>query len=162
VARYDRIARLDVPTRGQAFPGWPVLRDLDGRERDADLGRRAYLRFLALRPVRRLLDHGFDSPDQASLDQQVNLVLKKVASLPARDRDRVQLTAYVNEVQRRVPGDLALATLALGEATEAMGHGFAATEFYRTALEIAETHQLSDEATRARTLITRTRPADQP
>jgi hypothetical protein len=162
VARYDRIARLESPPREQAFPGWPVFRDLEGRERDPDLGRRASLRFLALRPVRRLLDHGFDGPGQASLDQQIDVVLRRLNGLPADDADRARLTSYVEEVRRRVPGDLARATLALGEASESDGQLFAAEELYQTGLEVARAHQLQNEATRARELITRTRRAARP
>ena len=51
MARYDRIAPIPIPAREAAFPGWLMLRDLAGRERDPELARRARLRFLALRPL---------------------------------------------------------------------------------------------------------------
>jgi hypothetical protein len=149
VARYDRIAPLESPAREQAFGAWLVLRDLDGRERDPDLGRRAYLRFLALRPARRLLDQGFESPDQRSLEQQIDVVLRKLNALPPEDAERVRLAAYLKLVRRRSPADLSLATLAVGEVVESAGHVFAAEEFYHTGLEIAEAHQLRDVQARA-------------
>ena len=49
MARYDRIAPLSSPARDRAFPAWPVLRDIEGQDRDIDVCRRARLRFLALR-----------------------------------------------------------------------------------------------------------------
>lgn len=162
MARYDRIARLDPPTRDQAFPAWPVFRDIEERERDTDQGRRASLRFMALRPVRRLLDHGFDGPSQESLDQQIDTVLRKLNGLSADDEDRIRLTKYVEQVRRRDPGDLARATLALGEATESAGQLFAAEELYQTGLEIAQAHQLREDEARASGLITRTRRAALP
>ena len=55
MARYDRIAPIPIPAREAAFPGWLMLRDLAGRERDPELARRARLRFLALRPLLRVL-----------------------------------------------------------------------------------------------------------
>ncbi len=55
MARYDRIAPLTTPERDHAFPGWPVLRDIEGQDRDSDVCRRARLRFLALSPARRVV-----------------------------------------------------------------------------------------------------------
>ena len=65
MARYDRIAPIAAPARAAAFPGWLVLRDLQGRERDAELARRARLRFLALRPLRRVLALGLEGVSAA-------------------------------------------------------------------------------------------------
>lgn len=126
-----------------------MLRDLEGRERDSELGRRAHLRFLALRPMRRLLDQGFEGPDQRSLEQQVDVVLRRLSALPAEDSEGVRLREYLKEIRRRSPADLALATLAVGEAAEAAGHVFAAEEFYHTSLEIAEAHELAELRARA-------------
>ena len=46
--------------RSQTIPGWCVMRELSGRERDTELANRMRLFFLALRPVRRLVDRGFE------------------------------------------------------------------------------------------------------
>lgn len=145
MARYDRIARLDCPERDHVFGCWLTLRDLEGREREPDLGRRARLRFLALRPVRRLLQRGLDGPAADSLDLQLDAVRKELGQLPSRDPERQRLSDYLREIGGRTPLGMANATLDVGAAAEAAGHRYAAEEFYRTALELAETHDLTDQ-----------------
>jgi tetratricopeptide (TPR) repeat protein len=142
MARYDRIARIESPARADAFAGWLALRDLEGHEREPEFGRRARLRFLALRPVRRLLDRGFAGVDDASLDQQVEGVREELGHLPSRDAERRLIADYLRELDARDPARLAVAMLVLGDAADAAGHGYAAEEFYLTALEMADAHQL--------------------
>jgi tetratricopeptide (TPR) repeat protein len=142
MARYDRIARLDPPPRTDAFPGWLVLRDLEGRERDPELSRRARLRFLALRPARRLLARGIDAVEPASLERQLAGVRAEVDRLPEDDREREVLSTYLGQIAGRVPAELAAGSLALGAASESAGHDHSAEEFYRTGLEMAVAHGL--------------------
>jgi len=138
VARYDRIARLDCPPRDQAFPAWMALRDLKGREREPDLGRRARLRFLALRPALRLLRHDDDQLEPGSFQQQLDGVSNELAELPSRDPERSALSAYLRDLGTGDPADIVVGALAVGGAVEAAGQPFAAGEFFRTALELAE------------------------
>jgi tetratricopeptide (TPR) repeat protein len=149
VARYDRIARLEAPSRASAFEGWLAMRDVDGREREGEFGRRARLRFLALRPVRRLLARGFDGVDGASLDRQLEGVREELGHLPSRDSERRLLADFLREIEARDPDRLTLATLAVGDAAGSAGHGYAAEEFYRTGLELAESLQLPGPRLRA-------------
>lgn len=149
MARYDRIARLQPPPRNQAFRGWLTLRDLEGREREPELGRRARLRFLALRPVQRLLRRGIEGPSSDSFQRQIDAVREELGQLPSRDPERVRLSEYLKEIGGRTPRGLADATLEVGAAAELAGHPFAAEEFYRTALEITETHALTPQRIRA-------------
>lgn len=142
MARYDRIARIESPERTDAFAGWLTLRDLEGHEREPEFGRRARLRFLALRPVRRLLNRGFAGVDDASLKRQIDGVREELGHLPGRDRERRLLADYLREVDGRDPGRLSGAVLGLGDAAGAAGHGYAAEEFYLTALELSEAHGL--------------------
>jgi tetratricopeptide (TPR) repeat protein len=142
VARYDRIARIESPARADAFAGWLALRDLEGHEREPEFGRRARLRFLALRPVRRLLDRGLDGVDDASLYRQIEGIREELGHLPSRDTERRLLADYLREVEGRDPDRLTRAVLALGHTAEAAGHGYAAEEFYLTALEMSEAHGL--------------------
>ena len=142
MGRYDRIAQLNSPTREGTFPGWLTLRDLEGREREPELGRRARLRFLALRPVRRLLAHGLQGPAADSIERQVHAVRDEVGRLPDRDPERALLTEYLEEIGGRTPGGIVRATLSVGAAAEADGQRYAAEEFYQTALELAEEHNL--------------------
>jgi tetratricopeptide (TPR) repeat protein len=149
VARYDRIARIESPRRADAFAGWLTLRDLEGHEREPEFGRRARLRFLALRPVRRLLNRGFAGVDDASLKRQIDGVREELGHLPGRDRERRLLSDYLREVDARDPGRLSGAVLGLGDAAEAAGHGYAAEEFYLTTLELAEAHGLAGRRAKA-------------
>jgi hypothetical protein len=143
VARYDRIARIESPTRADAFAGWLALRDLEGHEREPEFGRRARLRFLALRPVRRLLDRGLDGVDEASLNRQIEGIREELGHLPSRDTERRLLADYLREVEGRDPNRLTRAVLTLGDAAEAAGHGYAAEEFFLTALEMSDAYGLS-------------------
>lgn len=145
MARYDRIAQIEPPARQAAYGGWLTLRDLEGREREPELGRRALLHFLAIRPVRRLLQRGLDGPQAASIDGQVEAVRQQVDQLPQEDAARERLTHYLEEVGGRSPAGLVRATLDVGTAAEAAGQLFAAEEFYRTALELAEANHIHDQ-----------------
>lgn len=145
MARYDRIARLDIPPRDDTFGGWLTLRDLDGREREPELGRRAHLHFLALRPLRRLLLRGLDGPPGSSLDSQVQTVRDQLDQLPADDPGRDPLGHYLEEIGGRSPEGLIHATLQVGASAEVAGHLYAAEEFYRTALELARAHDEEEQ-----------------
>lgn len=142
MARYDRIARIPSPDRDDTFPGWLTLRDIEGHERESEPARRARLRFLALRPVRRLLNRGLDAPDGESLRLQVQAVRQEVDRLPARDPERPRLLQCLAEVTGRTPLGLVTATLEMGAGAESAGHSHAAEEFYRTGLELARIHDL--------------------
>lgn len=142
MARYDRIATLAPPDRSRAFAGWMIFRDLEGRDRDPDLARRARLRFLALRIVRRLIDVGIDKVPPHSIEQQIESVREELGGLPARDLERIRIAEFLNRVRGLVPLTLATATLDLGEAAEAEQQEFAAEEFYHAALDLANIYQL--------------------
>lgn len=145
MARYDRIARLDCPEREDAFPAWMTLRDLEGREREPELGRRARLRFLALRPVWRMLQRGIEAVDDGSFAHQIKAIRQELDQLPARDRGRALLMEYLEEIGGRSPRGMVTATLDVGADAELTGHPFAAEEFYRTALELSEAHDLTEQ-----------------
>lgn len=149
MARYDRIARIEPPARDACYPGWLTLRDLEGREREPELGRRARLRFLALRPVRRLLLRGLDTPPAESLRRQLDSVRRELERLDARDPERARLVEYLTEVGGRSALGLVTATLDVGASAESAGHPYAAEEFYRTGLELAREHDLSAHQVRA-------------
>lgn len=142
MARYDRIARLEPPRRQDAFPGWLTLRDIEGRERESEPARRARLRFLAHRPVRRLLVQGLEVPGDESLRVQLEGVRQEVERLDPRDPERSRLIDYLAEVAGRTPLGLVTATLEVGAGAESAGHTYAAEEFYLSGLELARMHDL--------------------
>ncbi len=155
MARYDRIAPLPSPPRDRAMPSWPVLRDLEGRERNADLARRARLRFLALRPVRRLVARGIERVPPDSFQRQIEAVREELSTLPARDPERGRLTRFLHQIGRRTPLAVAAATLDMGEALEEAGQLYAAEEYYRTALELAASYGLMPQRVIAHRLLGR-------
>ncbi|HEX7120234.1 MAG TPA: tetratricopeptide repeat protein [Longimicrobiales bacterium] len=155
MARYDRIAPLPAPTRDRAFPAWLVLRDLEGRDRDVELARRVRLRFLALRPVRRLIRPGVDAVTAESFDRQIEGVREELGHLGARDPERVRLARFLHQIRKRTPLAVTTAALDMGEVIEAAGHPYGAEEFYRTALELADAHDLTPERVVAGRLLGR-------
>lgn len=149
MARYDRIASLRAPGRERAFPGWLVLRDLQQRERDADLSRRVRLRFMAIRPVLRLVERGIDAVPPQSLERQLEAVREELGVLAARDPERARLANYLHLVRVRTPATLAAATHDMGDMAAALRHDGAAEEFLRASIRIAEQHRLTRAAVTA-------------
>ncbi len=155
MARYDRIAPLPAPARDRAYPAWPVLRDLEDRDREVELGRRVRLRFLALRPVRRLARWGIEAVPADSFDRQVEGVREELGHLAARDPERGRLARFLHQIRQRTPLAVTTATLDLGEVIEAAEHYHGAEEFYRTALELADAYHLTPERVVAHRLLGR-------
>ena len=151
-ARYDRLAPLATPTRERTFPGWSVLRDLDGAERDGDAARRARLRFLALRPVLRAALRGIDSVPVDSFERQVDRVREELGQLPARDPERAVLARLLNDLRTRQTDLVVQALLMVSDFAEANGQFACADEYARNALVLARLSprdRLAAAATRA-------------
>ena len=144
-----------MPDRARVFPAWYALADLEGRERDPDLARRARLRFLALRPVRRLLRQGIDRVPVESFERQIEGVREELGHLSARDPERASLARFLHRIRERTPTAVVRATLEMGEVIEASGHYRAAQEYFLTAFELAEACGLGEEQTTALRLIGR-------
>jgi hypothetical protein len=137
MARYDRIAPLSSPVRDHAFPAWPVLRDLEGQDRDIDVCRRARLRFLALRPVCRLLGREASSVSNESYSKQIEAVREELGSLSLRDVERARVTRFLRQIEDRDPKRLVAALLEFAEQANDAGHMFAAQEYAFTANALA-------------------------
>lgn len=148
MARYDRIARIDPPDRDDAFTGWLALRDLAERERDTELGRRARLRFLAARLIQRLVRQG-DGIDADSLQQQCNAIREELGQLPSRDDERRLLAELLKHVPQRDAQTIARAGLDLADDVRDNGAPFAAEEFYRLCMALAENHDLDELRSRS-------------
>lgn len=143
MARYDRIARLDPPPRDAAFTGWLALRDLQDRERDTDLGRRARLRFLAVRLIHRLSRQG-DGIDRESLKQQCNSVREELGQLSGRDPERQRLAEFLKEVATLDPRAIVESALEMADTLSDEEQRFAAEECYRAAIDLAQAHDLDE------------------
>ena len=147
MARYDRIARLDPPDRGDAFIGWLALRDLQEDERDTDLGRRARLRFLTVRLIHRLERRGADI-DGDSFRMQCDAVREELGQLPSRDPERQRLADFLNLAPGLDMQAITSAAFDLGDGARSDGQRFAAEEFYRAGLELADRNGLRNARAR--------------
>ena len=141
MARYDRIARIAPPSRDDAFTGWLAVRDLAGRERDAELGRRARLRFLAVRLLHRLAAKGAEI-DQDSLRQQCDAVREELGQLPSRDGERRRLAELLKHAASRDEPEIVRAAFDFAEAVDPAEHRFAAEELYRVGVQLADANDL--------------------
>ncbi|MGQ0815634.1 MAG: hypothetical protein ACT4O1_14460 [Gemmatimonadota bacterium] len=137
MARYDRIAPLTAPTREHAFPAWLVLRDIEGNDRDVEHARRARLRFLAIRPVGRLLDRGVTGISRDSYLAQIEAAREELGYLPARDVERARLARFLHHVEDRDPARVIAATIEMADACAVAGQTHGGEEFALTALGLA-------------------------
>lgn len=137
MARYDRIAPLTAPAREIAFPAWLVLRDIEGSDRDVEVARRARLRFLALRPVIRLLDRGIEGVGRESYLGQLEAVREELGYLPARDVERARLARFLHHVEDGDAGRVISGTLEMADACSVAGQTYGAEEYALTAIGLA-------------------------
>lgn len=128
----------DAKRTGPRFAGWPILRDVEGREDDEAESRRIALRFAVVRLPRLLLEDDLALP----LDrrrQQVERARDEIRSDEVAG-DFGGEKAYWDEVLRAFEADdlegLGAALLALGEFVDGQNHLHGALELYRTAYEI--------------------------
>jgi hypothetical protein len=133
MARYDRISPLISPEREMAFPAWPVLRDIEGQERDSDVCRRARIRFLALRPVRRVAGREPGAVSLASYTREIERLREELSVLPTRDVERLRIMRFIRMIEDRDPKRMVSAVLEYAERLDAAGHKHAAREFALTA-----------------------------
>jgi hypothetical protein len=137
MARYDRLAPLPLPPRNACLAGWPALRDLAGRERDAELGRRLRLHFLVLRPISRRVREG-DATDLVSLAAQIERVREELGALAARDPQRIVTGQALARLLDPTVETAAGAAVTLGERALEWGHHAAAQEYGELAAELVE------------------------
>lgn len=146
MARYDRIAPLAPPDRDHTFPGWTVFLDLEDDDRDEDRGRRARLRFLALRPLHRLLIARSGRAPNESIRAQLERLREELGHLPPHDTERDVLRSFISEVESLEPERCCSAAFRLAEEAARRGHLHGAEEAARTGLELAEHFGLPEVA----------------
>lgn len=155
MARYDRIAPLSAPARAGALPGWSVLRDLEGNDRDVELARRARLRFLAIRPLWRLLDNPNAGVKRESYRAQIQAVREELGYLPARDVERTRLARFLHNIEEADPVRVMAASLEMADACATAGQMFGAEEYALTALGLAAAYNAVRVAGTANTTLAR-------
>lgn len=137
------------------FAGWPILKDLEGREDDEAEGWKIAQRFVVARLVGLLLDDDLVVSTERAADQvrRGRAELARADGLDSSERrlwDRV-LDAYAAsdfELLSRV-------LLSLGEMAEARDHRHGALELYRCGYQLAAAVVAPEPAARAARLVGR-------
>jgi tetratricopeptide (TPR) repeat protein len=148
---------LPAGTRGrprQRFAGWPVLRDIEGREEDEATNRRIGGRFLVARQLRALVDDDF-AVDVGTLSQQLQAISRELTRVPREDPERGLWEDVLRELDRGDWRELAAATLALAGHVEGQGHTHGARELYGLAHVTAVTAGAPTEAAEGARLLGR-------
>jgi tetratricopeptide (TPR) repeat protein len=121
---------------GPAFAGWPVLRDLEGREESQELNRRVGTRFLVARLVRRVVEDDL-MVDPDSLEYQVNGVRREMEASEIQGPERELWDRVVSAAAVLDQDELLSAVLGLGVSVETQGHLSGARELHGLAHELA-------------------------
>ncbi len=127
------------------FSAWPVLKDLEGRQRGDAVSRRIGDRFLVARVVRGLVEDDLVA-DHESLDQQVrSLRLEVERARPSDDEEKIW-----DRVLRATTSfdfeDLTGAVLEWGRIVEGQGHLNGAQEILSLAYDLAKHTGASGQA----------------
>lgn len=122
--------------RRTRFSGWPVLRDVEGRENEEAANERIARRFVVVRLVRTLVEEDF-ALEPESLEYQIDGALGEVRAAADDDPERPLWEAVLNAARLGHRDALATAVLALGDFANTLGHLHGAREIYRNAYDVA-------------------------
>ena len=138
----------------ERFAGWPILRDIDGREGDEVASGRIGGRFLVARALRSLVDEDL-ALEPAALAQQLEGVRRELSHLPPDDQERPLWDAVLRSLERGESEALARSTLALGKAVEDQRHAHGARELYTLSHAVAVAALAVSEAVESARLLGR-------
>jgi tetratricopeptide (TPR) repeat protein len=127
----------DTETHQVRFAGWPVLRDMEGRDADEAVSARISKRFVVARLARMLVDDDLTLPADRIADQ-VRRARDEISSAdPQADRETHLWFAMLDAFESMQMDEIAGILVSLGEEAEAEGHHNGALELYRCAYAIA-------------------------
>jgi tetratricopeptide (TPR) repeat protein len=132
----------------ERFAAWPILKDIEGHEKDEEVNRRISCRFLVARVVRAILDDDL-ATDREALDHQIECVRRELGKQFLSDPERTLWDAVLDAVEAEDRRAFARAVLALGVHVEDLGHLAGAREFYRSAYEASMAVAADHEALEA-------------
>ena len=138
----------------ERFAGWPVLRDIEGRESDAVASGRIGGRFLVARALRSMVDDDL-AFEPAALAQQLEGVGRELARVPADEVERPLWDEVLRSLERAEWQPLARATLELAKSVEEQRHTHGARELYALAHAIAVAAAATTEAVESSRLLGR-------
>ncbi|MGD8320557.1 MAG: tetratricopeptide repeat protein [Gemmatimonadota bacterium] len=137
----DALASVDAEAtrrKRPRFAGWPILRDIEGRERDEAESRRIALRFVVARLPRLLLEEDLAVPEDR-LRQQAERAREEMEAKGADLDAGPERSSWEQVLDAFQDGDieaLGRALLAMGTTVESRGHLHGATELYTLAYEL--------------------------
>lgn len=144
------IANAD-PTADESFSGWRVLKDLEGREDDAEASQRIATRFLVVRAIRSVLDEEF-TMDRTTLEQHVEGVRPEFDAFDRTDPERESWSEVLAALSAEDAETLGRSVLRLADCVDGLGHLHGAGELfglaYRAALVCASGAIAGDAARR--------------
>ncbi|GMR12105.1 MAG: hypothetical protein BMS9Abin29_0293 [Gemmatimonadota bacterium] len=118
------------------LPGWPVLKDLDGRESETGIDCRIGTRFAVARLLHTMIDEDFVLP-RATLDEKITELRKSFDVVPDDDSERAEWVRVANALEAEDRLELARAVFGHGESVEDQGHFNGARELFRVSYVVA-------------------------
>src|SRR5262249_6020871 len=144
-----RSSRLQARER---FAGWPVLRDIEGRESDSVASGRIGGRFLVARAVRSVVEEDL-AFEPAALTRQIEGVGRELARISADEGERPLWDEVLRALERAEWQPLARTTLDLAKRVEDQRHPHGACELYTLAHAVAVAALAPGEAAESARLL---------
>ena len=120
------------------FPGWGILRDVEGIDEDDPVHRRVSLRFSAARLVLGYLEEDLVLPEERRRDQAARLQEEFTARQAEDFEDEVPLwSRLLQRFQAGDAGDLSGLLVEWGRLVESQGHVYGAGEILQAAFSLA-------------------------
>jgi tetratricopeptide (TPR) repeat protein len=139
---------------GERFAGWPILRDIEGREADERASRRIGGRFLVARVLRNLVDDDL-AMEPVALAQQLEGVNRELSRVPPDDVERPLWEDVLRALDSTNLGTVSKAAFSLAASVEDQGHVHGARELLILAHRIAVAASSPGEAAESARLIGR-------
>jgi tetratricopeptide (TPR) repeat protein len=118
------------------FPGWMILKDIQGREDDPKIDQRIAARFLVGRAVWAVLDEDW-AMDAKALKELVNRVQREFEVLDPADSERSAWCDVMHDIEGENIQGLGRSILALADCLDLQEHLHGACEFLNLAYQIA-------------------------
>jgi tetratricopeptide (TPR) repeat protein len=138
----------------EGFGGWPVLRDIEGRECDDAASRRIGGRFLVARVLRALVDDDL-AMEPVALAQQIEGVSRELSRIPLDEPERPLWDDLLRALEHADLTAVSSAAFALATRVEEDGHVHGARELLTLAHRIAVAASVPSEAAESARLLGR-------
>ncbi|MGD2046602.1 MAG: tetratricopeptide repeat protein [Gemmatimonadota bacterium] len=136
----DQVMPDEEEGEGAAFPAWPILKDLEGRETDEEAGRRIAQRFVVGRVARVLIDEDLVMAPERVQEQVRRARTELPRTWDSDDPEQREVGMWhrvLDALERGELNELAERLLELGDVVQQQGHLNGALELYTCAREVA-------------------------